>query len=293
MGPTASGKTDLAMRLSDEFNGEIISVDSALVYRSMDIGTAKPTVNELAQYPHHLVNIRDPAETYSASNFRHDALSLMQDITNRGKIPILVGGTMMYFQRLLKGMSQLPEADPDIRADIEATAKNKGWLFVHNELAKVDPVSGGRIHPNDTQRIQRALEIYRITGKSMTEHRLIEEKQSVNLPYEFLQIALSPIERSILHKRIAERFEIMLSNGFEDEVSMLYKRSDLHLALPSMRTVGYRQMWLYMDGSYGYQEMKEKAIIATRQLAKRQFTWLKSWQNVNWIYTGTDDSFSM
>ncbi len=283
--PTASGKTDLALRLAQRFNGEIISVDSALIFRDMNIGTAKPTKDELALCPHHLIDIKDPAEIYSASDFCKDALLLMQNITSRARLPILVGGSMMYFQRLLRGMSSLPEANRAIRAEIESIAQEKGWVEVHRLLAEVDPVSASRINSNDPQRLQRALEVYQMTGVTMTEHRIIEEKNRQAFPYDVCQIAPSFVERSQLHAKIAERFEVMLSNGFEGEVSKLHERADLNLSLPSMRAVGYRQMWMYLDGAYGYQEMREKSLAATRQLAKRQFTWLKGWQNLNWIYT--------
>ncbi|MCY4045753.1 MAG: tRNA (adenosine(37)-N6)-dimethylallyltransferase MiaA [Cellvibrionales bacterium] len=289
MGPTASGKTALALALAEKLNGEIISVDSALIYREMDIGTAKPTAEELAICPHHLIDIIDPTESYSSSNFREDALALMKEITERSRLPILVGGTMMYFKHLLQGMSRLPEADPAIRKAIDLIAQESGWGKVHELLKAVDPESAERLNPNDAQRLQRALEVYRITGKSMTEHRIEEHKTPFSFPYDVCQLALGFVDRSQLHAKIAERFEIMLSNGFEDEVRALRARGDLTLALPSMRAVGYRQMWMYQEGAYGYQEMKEKSLAATRQLAKRQFTWLKSWQNVNWFYTDADD----
>ncbi len=289
MGPTASGKTDLAMRLQDRFNGEIISVDSALIYRGMDIGTAKPSSRELAAYPHHLVNILDPAQSYSAAQFRQDALALMADISARGKLPILAGGTMMYFKVLLEGISSLPEADADVRAAIEADAAQRGWEFVHQQLAEVDPVSALRIHPNDPQRLQRALEVYRLSGKSMTEHRQIEQQNKQALPYNITQFALTPEDRSHLHERIAERFATMLSNGLEAEVRSLYDRGDLHAQMPSIRSVGYRQMWGYFDGEYDYQRMHEKGVVATRQLAKRQLTWLRGWQSLNWLYTDNRD----
>lgn len=288
MGPTASGKTALGLALSQQLNGEIISVDSALVFRSMDIGTAKPSKEELALCPHHLIDIIEPTAVYSASAFCHATINLMHDITARGKTPILVGGTMMYFNALLNGLHALPASDRDIRADIEQQADQHGWAFIHKKLEKVDPQSAQRIHPNDPQRLQRALEIYLLSGKTMTEH-LERPKVKPNLPFDVVQIALSPRERSSLHQKIVERFEIMLSNGFEAEVCALRSRKDLHLGLPSMRTVGYRQMWQYFDGTLSYAEMKEKAIIATRQLAKRQFTWLKGWHNVNWIYTDSLD----
>ena len=288
-GPTASGKTDLAMRLVDEFNGEIISVDSALIYRQMTIGTAKPSAEELAAYPHHLVDILDPTEAYSAARFRVDALALIEDIQARGRLPILAGGTMLYFKALRDGMSELPEADPNVRREIEATAAEKGWPFVHLQLAEVDPESAERIHPNDPQRLQRALEVQRLSGVSMTEHRRIEQQNRAELPFTPIQIAIAPDDRSILHKRIAERFDKMLSNEFEDEVTTLFNRGDLNAGMPSIRCVGYRQMWSYLEREISYDQMREKGIIATRQLAKRQFTWLRSWQDLNWIYTNSRD----
>lgn len=292
MGPTASGKTDLSMRLADKYNGEIISVDSALVYKELDIGTAKPSLAEQQAYPHHLIDIIDPAQTYSAAEFRQDALDLMADITARGKLPILTGGTMLYFKVLLEGISDLPEADAAIRAAIEADAATHGWDYVHQQLVDVDPVSAQRIHPNDPQRLQRALEVYRLTGVSMTQHRLIEQENKQPIPYNLTQLAIAPDDRAILHKRISERFEKMLSNGFEQEVRALYDRGDLHPDMPSIRSVGYRQMWGYLDGEYDGQRMLEKGIVATRQLAKRQFTWLRSWQSLNWIYTDKFDEMA-
>lgn len=285
MGPTASGKTDLAMRLCDVLPCEIISVDSVLVYKGMDIGTAKPSMAERTQYPHHLVDILDPAQVYSVAHFREDALRLMADITARGNIPLLVGGTMMYFRVLLEGMGDLPDADPQIRAHIDADAKAFGWPYVHQQLAAVDAVSAKRINSNDPQRLQRALEVYRITGITMTEWRRREQANKPAFPYQLLQIAIAPDDRAILHERIAHRFEQMLAQGFEQEVRTLYNREDIHADLPAIRSVGYRQMWAYLAGEYDYAQMQEKGIIATRQLAKRQFTWLKSWQDLNWIYT--------
>ena len=290
MGPTASGKTDLAMRLQDELNGEIISVDSALIYKGMDIGSAKPTQAELAKYPHHLVDILDPSERYNAADFRCDALRLMQDISARGKVPILVGGTMMYFKVLIEGMGDLPSASPVVRAEIDAIAAEHGWAYVHSELAKVDPESANRINPNDPQRLQRALEVYRLSGETMTEFRrkeaLIKSATPLNdFPYNVIQFALAPEDRAVLHKRIETRFIAMCDNGFQGEVLQLKNRGDLHLDLASMRCVGYRQMWQYLDGEYDYDEMLFKGVVATRQLAKRQLTWLRGWQGLNWIYT--------
>lgn len=286
MGPTASGKTELAMALADRLPCELISVDSALVYKGLDIGSAKPDAQTLAKYPHHLVDIRDPAQAYSASDFRDDALALIEDIVSRGKIPLLVGGTMLYFKVLLEGMSELPAADQAIRAEIEALANEHGWPYVHQELAKVDPQAAQRLNPNDPQRIQRALEVYRLSGKSLSQWH--EEQTSARPPYNFVQFAMAPCERSTLHQRIAKRFELMLQLGFLAEVEALMQRDDLHLDLPAIRAVGYRQAWLHLLGEMDYDTMVDKGIIATRQLAKRQFTWLRSWPQLNWIYTDKD-----
>ena len=288
MGPTASGKTGLAMRLCDELPCEIISVDSALVYRGMDIGTAKPSTAELIRYPHHLVDILDPAESYSAARFCADAKRLMEKITGEGKIPLLVGGTMLYYRALLNGMAELPEADPAIRAAIEARAKLSGWESIHHELAIVDPVAAARIHPNDPQRLQRALEVYEITGTSLTEWQAREKEGRQAFPYRVLQLAVAPDDRAELHRRIALRFDLMLQQGFVAEVERLKLRADLHPALPSLRSVGYRQVWHYLEGAYGEEEMREKAVAATRQLAKRQLTWLRSWPGLAWTPAGEE-----
>ncbi|ABG42477.1 tRNA delta(2)-isopentenylpyrophosphate transferase [Paraglaciecola sp. T6c] len=289
MGPTASGKTALAIELCQALPCEIISVDSALIYKGMDIGTAKPTAEELAQAPHRLIDILDPVQSYSVAEFRRDALAAMQDITQRGRIPLLVGGTMMYYKALTDGLSTLPQADPLVRAEIEKQAEKNGWQALHQELQGIDPVSAQRIHPNDPQRLSRALEIYRISGKSMTELSLNKQPSA---PYQFSQFAIAPSDRHILHDRIAQRFDIMLNSGFEDEVIELKSRADLHLDLPSMRCVGYRQMWQYLDGENIYQEMREKGLAATRQLAKRQLTWLRSWQNLHWLDTFSKDNLT-
>lgn len=280
MGPTASGKTALATALYQRLPVELISVDSALVYKQMNIGTAKPTAEELAITPHHLIDIRDPAQSYSAADFRSDALRLIAEIQQRGNIPLLVGGTMLYFKALLDGISPLPEADAAVRLQLETEAASKGWAALHEELAKVDPVSAARIHPNDPQRINRALEVYRLTGRSLTE--LTAEKGE---PFAFPahQFAIAPADRAVLHQRIAIRFEQMLAAGFEQEVLRLKQRADLHPDLPSMRCVGYRQMWQYLDGECSYQQMTERGIAATRQLAKRQLTWLRGWPDLNWL----------
>jgi tRNA dimethylallyltransferase len=282
MGPTASGKTALAMELYQRIPSELISVDSALIYRGMDIGTAKPTAEELSAAPHHLIDILDPASVYSAADFRTDALRLIADIHSRGKTAILVGGTMLYFRTLLQGISPLPEADAQIRQQIEAEAAAHGWGYLHQQLACFDPVSAARIHPNDPQRINRAVEVYRLTGKSLTE---LTEQKGEPFPYKVQQFAINPTDRSELHQRIAVRFRQMLDAGFADEVKALMQRPDLHLDLPSMRCVGYRQMWLYLQGQLSGQEMIEQGIAATRQLAKRQLTWLRSWPDLNWLKT--------
>lgn len=281
MGPTASGKTALACALYDELDCELISVDSALVYKDMNIGTAKPTAEELARYPHHLIDIRDPSEPYSAADFREDVLRVMADVTARGKIPVLVGGTMLYFKFLLEGAADLPEANETVRKQIEDEAAEKGWPAIHEQLAQVDPESAARLNPNDPQRVQRALEVYRVTGKTLTEHWAQQQQQSI--PYNVVQFAICPKERKTLHERIELRFEQMLKEGFVDEVRALYQRGDLHEDLPAIRAVGYRQVWEYLDGKLSYDEMVFKGVVATRQLAKRQVTWLRSWKNLHWL----------
>lgn len=281
MGPTASGKTDLAIALRQTLPVEVISVDSALIYKGMDIGTAKPSQAELALAPHRLIDILDPAESYSAMNFRADALKEMADITASGRIPLLVGGTMLYYKALIEGLSPLPSADPTIRAEIEQRAEQQGWAALHQELLKIDPVAGTRINPNDSQRINRALEVFYITGKTMTE---LTAEQGESLPYDVLQFAIAPQERAVLHERIEQRFHKMIALGFEEEVKKLYERSDLHIDLPSIRCVGYRQMWEYLQGGISLDEAIFKGICATRQLAKRQITWLRSWQSeLTWL----------
>jgi len=280
LGPTASGKTALATALYQRLNAELISVDSALIYRGMDIGTAKPTPAELQLAPHHLIDIRDPAQSYSAADFRADALRLIAQIQHRGNIPVLVGGTMLYFKALLEGISPLPEADPAIRQQLEQEAAVKGWAAMHQQLAQVDPVSAARIHPNDPQRINRALEVYRISGQSLTA---LTAEKGEPFAYPVHQFAIAPDDRAILHQRIAQRYMLMLQQGFEQEVRRLKQRPGLHLDLPSMRCVGYRQMWQYLDNECSYQQMVERGIAATRQLAKRQLTWLRSWPDLHWL----------
>ncbi|MDF7670771.1 tRNA (adenosine(37)-N6)-dimethylallyltransferase MiaA [Orbaceae bacterium ESL0721] len=281
MGPTASGKTAVAMALCDRFPIDIISVDSALIYRGMDIGTAKPTKTELLKYPHKLIDICDPAMRYSAANFRHDAILEIERSLANDRIPLLVGGTMLYFKALLEGLSPLPEANSEVRQQIEERAKRDGWAAIHEELKKVDPISAARIHPNDPQRLNRALEVYLISGKSLTE---LTQKSGDRLPYVVEQLAIMPESRTILHNNIKDRFMQMLDQGFKTEVEQLMTRSDLHLDLPSMRCVGYRQMWEYLNGDISYDEMVFKGICATRQLAKRQITWLRGWkQPLKWL----------
>ncbi|WP_375055828.1 tRNA (adenosine(37)-N6)-dimethylallyltransferase MiaA [Zobellella sp. DQSA1] len=287
MGPTASGKTSLAMALCRELPCELISVDSALVYRGMDIGTAKPSPQEQAEAPHRLIDLLDPSQAYSAADFRRDALAAMAEISAAGRIPLLVGGTMLYFKALLEGLSPLPSADAGIRAQIEAEAARFGWEQLHRQLADTDPVAAARIHPNDPQRLSRALEVFRISGKTLTE---LTQHKDDPLPYKVLQFAIAPKERSLLHRRIADRFRLMLEQGFEQEVRALYQRGDLHPNLPSIRCVGYRQMWDYLNGVVGYDEMVERGIAATRQLAKRQLTWLRSWPDIHWLDTDNKEA---
>ncbi|GAB2511566.1 tRNA (adenosine(37)-N6)-dimethylallyltransferase MiaA [Microbulbifer agarilyticus] len=280
MGPTASGKTDLAMGISDHLPVELISVDSALVYRGLDIGSAKPTPEELARYPHRLIDICDPAESYSAGRFRSDALAAMEEISGRGKIPLLVGGTMLYFKALLQGMAEMPEADPEFRAQIEARAEKEGWPALHRELQKIDPELAAELHPNHSVRIERALEVFHLSGKTMTQLRAEQERESPLAHFTVQQLAIVPEDRSILHRRIAERFERMLQNGFIEEVQALRARGDLHKDLPAIRAVGYRQVWEYLDGDTDYEQMVAAGVAATRQLAKRQLTWLRRWPDL-------------
>lgn len=290
MGPTASGKTDLAIKLATECNCEIISVDSALIYKGMDIGTAKPNEQELQKAPHALVDIIDPLQSYSAGDFREDALRLMHEISERGNTPLLVGGTMLYYKALVDGLSPLPSADAKVRAQIEQQADEKGWEFLHQQLASIDPVSAKRIHVNDPQRLSRALEVYYISGKSMTELTAIK---SDPIPFNIKQFAIAPTEKKVLHERIELRFQLMLEAGFEQEVKALRDRGDLHLDLPSMRCVGYRQMWQYLEGEMDHQEMIFRGVVATRQLAKRQMTWLRGWQDLTWLESANKDNFEL
>ena len=274
MGPTASGKTDLAIFLTEHFPVDIISVDSALVYRGLDIGSAKPSSEELEKAPHRLLDVVDPSEAYSAARFRKDALREMDEIIKAGRIPLLVGGTMLYFRALLEGLSKLPESDEETRKNIAEQAEEIGWEKMHQRLAKVDAEAAARIHPNDPQRISRALEVYEMTGKPMSQ--LQKEQKAEPLPYEVLKLALIPSDRAVLHQRIEKRFGQMLEQGLVDEVKTLRDRGDLHEDLPAIRAVGYRQVWDYLESRIDYNEMQERGVIATRQLAKRQFTWLRS-----------------
>jgi tRNA dimethylallyltransferase len=274
MGPTASGKTTLAIELTKYFPLEIISVDSALVYRGMNIGTAKPDADLLKRAPHRLIDIRDPAAAYSAAEFRDDALAAMADITAQGCIPLLVGGTFLYFRALEAGLSDMPAADPVVRARLEAEAEQVGWAGMHARLAVIDPQAAGRIHANDPQRIQRALEVYALTGRPISEFH--QQEQADTLPYRILKLGLIPADRAVLHAQIEQRFKQMLAAGLVDEVRTLFSRGDLRAELPAMRAVGYRQVWAFLAGKSGYDEMVEQAIVATRQYAKRQLTWLRS-----------------
>ncbi|PJG85170.1 tRNA (adenosine(37)-N6)-dimethylallyltransferase MiaA [Conservatibacter flavescens] len=281
MGPTASGKTALAIELCQHLPVEIISVDSALIYRGMDIGTAKPSATELALAPHRLIDIKDPAEAYSAADFYTDALREMREISQQGKIPLLVGGTMLYYKALLEGLSPLPQADEKTRAEIEERAQKYGWPALHAELKLIDPISAQRINPNDSQRINRALEVFYLSGKSLTD---LTAQKGEPLPYHILEFAIAPQDRSILHQRIEQRFYQMIEQGFQQEVETLYARSDLHPNLPSIRCVGYRQMWEFLRGDYDHAEMIFRGICATRQLAKRQLTWLRGWKTpITWL----------
>lgn len=286
MGPTASGKTRLAVELAQALNGEIISVDSALVYRGMDIGTAKPTSDERRGITHHLIDILDPSEAYSTGQFRSQALALMADISLRGKLPVLVGGTMLYFNALSGGLATLPEADPSIRAQLDADLAIYGKEALHQRLAAVDPQAAARIHPHDPQRIQRALEVYAISGKPLSS--FFADPQDA-LPYRLVKLVISPPDRKILHAMIAERFMAMLKAGFLEEVAVLHQRGDLHEKMPAIRAVGYRQAWSYLQGEIDQATMTEKAIVATRQLAKRQFTWLRRETDAIQLLTGDSE----
>jgi tRNA dimethylallyltransferase len=282
MGPTASGKTDLAIELAGRLDCELVSVDSALVYRGMDIGSAKP------DYPHHLVDIRDPLEAYSAADFAQDAQDLVREISARGRTPLLVGGTMLYFRAFLEGLAQMPAADPGIRAAIEAEAVAHGWPALHAQLAQVDPDAAARIHPNHSRRISRALEVYRASGVPLTQwHRRGGDSSRFDpfTHYRVVQLCVCPEDRAVLYERIERRFGLMLQAGFLEEVGRLYRRGDLDPGLPALRAVGYRQLWRHLDGQCSLEEAVREGIAATRQLAKRQLTWLRKWRDLAWIYT--------
>lgn len=281
LGPTAAGKTDLALALVEQLNCEIISVDSAQVYKGMDIGSAKPDAATLARAPHRLINLRDPAESYSAGDFRRDALQAMQEITAAGKTPLLVGGTSLYYQSLLGGATNLPASNPKIRQQLEDELLRLGCPALHERLAAIDPESAAKIAPTDPQRTLRALELFQQTGKTRTQ--LWKEQKQHPFAWRLLQLGLVPAERATLHQRIEQRFLQMLEQGLITEVEALYQRGDLNLGLASMRAVGYRQVWQYLDGDYDLTELKARGIAATRQLAKRQLTWMRSWQNLNWL----------
>ncbi|MEN8106398.1 MAG: tRNA (adenosine(37)-N6)-dimethylallyltransferase MiaA [Pseudomonadota bacterium] len=281
MGPTASGKTDIAVDLLQQFPFEIISVDSAMVYRGMDIGTAKPDAALLARAPHRLLDIRDPAEPYSAADFRNDALREMAEVTRQGRIPLLVGGSMLYFRALERGLSDMPAADPDVRARLEQEASEQGWQALHERLAVIDPQAAARIHTNDPQRIQRALEVYELTGEPISAFHA--RGRNSDLPYDVAKLVLAPADRELMQVRIETRFRGMLAAGFVAEVRRLYDRGDLDAGLPAIRAVGYRQVWTHLAGQVDYDGMVNQAIIATRQYAKRQLTWLRSETGVRWF----------
>ena len=297
MGPTAAGKTDLAIALRRHLPVELISVDSTLVYRGMNIGTAKPSPEELAQAPHRLIDIRDPAEPYSAADFRQDAEREIAGIVAAGRIPLLVGGTMLYFKALLDGLAAMPPADPRLRAQIEKDAAEHGWPYIHRQLAEVDPVSAAEIHPNHSQRLSRALEVYRASDRTMTELRQAQQQNAGPTfceRFRLIQLAVAPRDRQALHARIELRFHKMLEQGLVAEVETLRRSDQLHPALPAIRAVGYRQVWEYLDGQAGLApavsqaEMVERGIAASRQLAKRQLTWLRGWPELKWVYTQSE-----
>lgn len=287
MGPTASGKTGLAIVLAEQFPLEIISVDSAMVYRGLNIGTAKPRAEVLRKTSHRLIDICDPSHPYSAGQFYKDALREIKAIHAENHIPLLVGGTMLYFNVLQRGFSDLPVADENIRKKIQKKADVKGWPALYEKLKRIDPTSAARINPNDAQRIQRALEVYETTRQSLSDYQMA--KRLNPLPYHFINLVIAPQDREFLHQRIEERFDHMLKNNFLGEVKKLYQRNDLHSDLPALRTVGYRQMWKYLSGECNLETMRHKAIVATRQLAKRQLTWLRQWPESKW-FNGEDEN---
>ncbi|MGB0692328.1 MAG: tRNA (adenosine(37)-N6)-dimethylallyltransferase MiaA [Pseudomonadales bacterium] len=281
-GPTASGKSGLAFELANELEVEIISADSAQVYRGMDVGTAKPDAATQARIPHHLIDIRDPADPYSAAAFRSDVVKLVPQILARGRLPLIVGGTMLYLKALKEGLAEMPEAVPEVREAILAEAAEVGWAVLHAELARIDPASAARIRPTDTQRLQRALEVFRVTGMSLTA---FHAQQIEPCPFPLLELAIMPPDRAGLHRVIATRFEQMIAAGLVKEVARLKSDPALNPALPAMRAVGYRQVWAYLEGQYDHPTMVEKGIIATRQLAKRQYTWLRGWSDLQLLAT--------
>lgn len=288
MGPTASGKTAVAVELVQQLPLEIISVDSAQIYKDLNIGTGKPDAATLLAAPHRLINILDAAQVYSVSDFRRDAILEIDAILAADRTPLLVGGTMLYFKALRDGLAELPRADRQVRLEIEQLAAQQGWQAVHGQLQRVDPDSARRIHPNDPQRLQRALEVFLVSGRTLTALHSKEKQQGVaNVPYRFHFLAIQPTDRSVLHARIAERFHQMLAQGLEQEVAAMFQREDLNPLLPSIKSVGYRQIWQYLSGEIDYDDMVEKSIIATRQLAKRQLTWLRSWQDLRQFHDST------
>ncbi len=290
MGPTAVGKTALAAKLVEQFPFEIISVDSALVYRDMDIGTAKPDAATLRQAPHRLIDFLDPSDAYSAARFRADALREINNIHSQGRIPLLVGGTMLYYRVLQQGLAELPAADPTLRAHLDKQRRLHGLPAFHGQLAAVDPIAGQRIHPNDPQRIQRALEVYYLTGRTLTE--LYAQSQDQQNLFQYFKIIVAPVQREFLYQRIEQRFYHMLEQGFVEEVKNLFNRKDLSLDKPAMRAVGYRQIWEYLEGVTGYVEMTKRGIVATRQLAKRQLTWLRTEKDALWLDSCATDCWN-
>lgn len=298
MGPTCSGKTGLAVELAQRLPVSLVNVDSALVYQGLDIGAARPDAETLARAPHRLMGFRDPAQPYSAAEFRADALAEIERIHHEGRVPLLVGGTMLYFRALQQGLADLPAADPVVRARIEAEAAEQGWPALHARLAEVDPETAARLRPTDSQRIQRALEVFELSGEPLSAHHrrqadveLSDTEKSANpaFPYTVVSLAVAPATRELLHRRIADRFHAMLEEGLVDEVRALRARGDLHRGLPAIKAVGYRQVWDFLDGHYSHDEMVERGIIATRQLAKRQFTWLRGWPGLVWLDSDAPD----
>ncbi|MGQ8365573.1 tRNA (adenosine(37)-N6)-dimethylallyltransferase MiaA [Glaciecola sp. 1036] len=290
MGPTASGKTDLAIELAQHINGEVISVDSALVFQDMNIGTAKPTMDERQGIPHWLIDILSPEQSYSVSDFIIDAESKIREILVKGKIPILAGGTMMYFNGLINGISQIPASDAVTREKVKSLIEEQGLESVHAQLAQIDPEAAQRLHPNDTQRVSRAMEVYLATGHSLTHW---QQQKATPSEFNFTQFAIMPTDRSLLHQAIERRFDLMLEKGFIDEVKFLLEKYQLHEDLPALRSVGYRQIFEYLKGKTTFNEMRELGIIATRQLAKRQITWLRGWENLTNLETGDIKNLSI